>query len=542
MTKDTFLFVITEVHMDKKRQQQLREMRRRQVRRQKMMLAGIVAVIVILIIIIAAVNGARSKKRAAEEAAKAQAAQEVSTEAEPQIGDATLFAVGDIMIGRQLRENYSSNGISGILTDTLRSEMNQADVCIANEEFAFTTNEEEFPDKEYNYKLDPSLVSTFTDMGIDLVTLANNHALDYMEQGLVDSIETLKNAGIQYAGAGKGIEEASALRTFSVNGHTIGVLAASRVLPELTWSADEGTFETAMFSAYDPEKLYQAIEQADSQCDFLIVYTHWGQMNTTELTDYQTEQAHNYVEKGADLVLGAHPHIPQGIEYYNGVPIFYSLGNFMFTGNDGDQFALKVTIGPDSKPVCQLVPVTSEDGLTKEMTSDAAADFYDHMNSISNGASVGSDGMVTQTASTDTTDNTSDEDADAAESDSDSEDSESDDAQTEESADTQSDESSDDQTTSESSSSSNSSSSDSSNSSQNNDGLIVDTDADDTSDSDSTDDSDDTADESNTDSGSGTTSDTSSSSNSSDSTTVYDDARDDTPGYNHSGPDDTTEN
>ena len=100
------------------------------------------------------------------------------------------------------------------------------------------------------------------------------------------------------------------------------------MIPEASWNASR--YNSGVFTTYDASQLVEEIKKAKESCDFVAVLVHWGIERNTLPEDYQKTLARQYIDAGADAVIGSHPHVLQGIEYYQGKPIFYSLGNFIF--------------------------------------------------------------------------------------------------------------------------------------------------------------------------------------------------------------------
>ena len=132
-------------------------------------------------------------------------------------------------------------------------------------------------------------------------------------------------------GAGRTDEQAYAPVCMTVDGVTIGYVAAS-CAENTIYTLEATPTEPGIAWCYENERFVQSVREADAHADFVVVLPHWGVEHTTTLTDQQVNYAHQYIDAGADIVVGAHPHVLQGIEYYNGKPILYSLGNFWFDG------------------------------------------------------------------------------------------------------------------------------------------------------------------------------------------------------------------
>lgn len=295
---------------------------------------------------------------------------EVQTEAETEslYQPVTLLFAGDVYFSNYVQNAYNrAGGISGVLDDGIRQEIANADIFMVNQEFPFTDRGEKVPDKQFNFRVSPQWVSALKEMDVDLVTLANNHILDYGQQGLLDSCDTLNEAGIAYVGGGKDLDEAKKLVTMEAGGRTIGFLGTSRVYMDGSWAAGAG--HPGVFSTYDPSLAIEEIKKAKEQCDYLVVYVHWGIERNTEPESYQRSMGQAYIDAGADLVVGSHPHVLQPVETYKDKTIAYSLGNFVFGSSIPSTELLKVELDgeaavPDRVTVTEI-PCTSSDGYTK---------------------------------------------------------------------------------------------------------------------------------------------------------------------------------
>ncbi|MGN0352540.1 MAG: CapA family protein [Roseburia sp.] len=316
------------------------------------------------------------------------------TETEEAEQETTLFFAGDACFAYTFEDRYLANGITGVISEELLHEMQEADITMVNQEFAFSTGGTPAPDKQYTFRVNPKYVSAFEEMGVDLVTLANNHSLDYGTEALEDTFHTLDQAGIVYVGAGDSLERASKLQVFEVNGKKFGYLAASRVIPVGSWNVENN--QPGLFCTYDETLLLAAIEQAKTQCDFLTVYVHWGVERSTTPEAYQTSMAEEYIEAGADLVIGAHTHCLQGIQFFDGKPVFYSLGNYIFNATIEKTAAVKVVVNPDGTVSYQLLAATASNGKTVLMEGVEKTNLYQYMEGLSYGVKIDEDGYVTE--------------------------------------------------------------------------------------------------------------------------------------------------
>ena len=288
-------------------------------------------------------------------------AEEGQTDPEPE--DCVLLFAGDVYLSNHVLNAYEkAGGIQGVLDDGIRAEIEAADIFMVNQEFPFTDRGTAAEDKQFTFRLPPERVGMFTEMGIDIVTLANNHILDFGPEGITDSIAALDGAGILHVGAGENLEQAKKLEIIETCGRRIGFLGVSRVYMAASWAA--GASHPGVFSTYDPTMALEAIREAREQVDYLVVYVHWGVERETEPLEYQRTMGRQYIDAGADLVIGSHPHVLQPVEYYNDKPIAYSLGNFVFGSSIPSTELLRVELKGDEVEVTEI-PCTSSAGYTR---------------------------------------------------------------------------------------------------------------------------------------------------------------------------------
>jgi len=303
----------------------------------------------------------------ATEAAKENAAEaeieEIIPE-EPKIEDITLLFAGDVYLSNHVLNAYDkAGGIHGVLDEGIRAEIEAADVFMVNQEFPFTERGTKAADKQYTFRLPHDRLHLMNEMGIDIVTLANNHMLDFGPEGITDSISALNEAGIKYVGAGEDLEEAKKLEIVEVGGRKIGFLGTSRVYMATSWAAGEN--HPGVFSTYDPALPLEEIRKADELVDYLVVYVHWGIERNTQPENYQRVMGQQYIDAGADIVIGSHPHVLQPLEYYDGKPIMYSMGNFVFGSSIPSTELLKIEISAEDEMTVTEIPCTSSGGYTR---------------------------------------------------------------------------------------------------------------------------------------------------------------------------------
>ncbi len=289
----------------------------------------------------------------------------------------------------------AGKGILGLLSEDLLAQMKAVDIMMLNNEFAYSTRGTKTPDKSYTFRADPGRVNILKDMGVDIVSLANNHALDYGTDALMDTFDTLEQAGIEYAGAGENLDRAKAPIYFEAGGRKIAFIAASRVIFAGSWYATDTS--AGMVGTYDPALILESVKEAKENSDFVVIFVHWGIERENYPVDYQKKLAKQYIDAGADAVIGCHPHVMQGIEFYKGKPIAYSLGNFIFTSRTNKSGFLKLYLDADGNVKLQLLPAVYSDTYTYLLTDqEEKADYYDFIREISFDVSIDEDGYITQ--------------------------------------------------------------------------------------------------------------------------------------------------
>jgi len=177
-------------------------------------------------------------------------------------------------------------------------------------------------------KSDPSTLKAIKNTGYDIVNIGNNHTLDYGQEGLLDTISHVEKLKFPYIGAGKNEKDAYTAREMTVKGKKFNFLSFVRFMPDFTWVADDN--KPGVANGYDLNLVTKTIKEQKKDADYLIVYMHWGVEKSNRPVEYQKQYVSKMVTAGADAIIGSHPHWLQGFEYYNNVPIAYSLGNFLF--------------------------------------------------------------------------------------------------------------------------------------------------------------------------------------------------------------------
>jgi poly-gamma-glutamate capsule biosynthesis protein CapA/YwtB (metallophosphatase superfamily) len=238
----------------------------------------------------------------------------------------SIVAVGDIMLDGSARPELKKYGYDYPF-DRTRKVLEGADIAFANLEGPLTDRGERVEDKKYTFRSPPAEVSgALKRAGFDVVSLANNHTMDYGAEGLSQTIGALQRAGIQHVGAGADLAAARTPAEFTVRGKRIAFLAYSLTFPESYWA---GSMRPGTAFGHE-QQIVADVRAARAKNDIVAVSFHWGQESSTQLREYQTRLGHAAIDAGASLVIGHHPHVLQAVEHYKGGVILYSLGNFAF--------------------------------------------------------------------------------------------------------------------------------------------------------------------------------------------------------------------
>ena len=240
----------------------------------------------------------------------------------------SVAAVGDVMLARKVGEHFAA-APQDFLMDGVHRRLSDFDIVCLNLENPVGTKGRPDPvqDPHVTFRACPDTLVVLKRLGVTLVSLGNNHMLDYGEIALIETLEQLDAAGIKWVGAGRNYEEANRPLLITCNGQRIGFLSYAFIYSANSRMA--GRHRAGISDHRLRRVLCRVRELARSGCE-VIVLIHWGQEYSFYPLPYQMRQARLMIDHGASLVLGHGPHYPQGIEEYRGGQIVYSLGNFIF--------------------------------------------------------------------------------------------------------------------------------------------------------------------------------------------------------------------
>lgn len=313
----------------------------------------------------------------------------------------TLSFVGDVIFAGHVQERLAQQGYD-YPYKPVQSYLD-ADVQVANMETPVTTiGTQQW--KEYTYQSTPKALPAFRKVGFDVVTLANNHSMDYGVSGLLDTMKNLKATHIKYAGAGKTADEAYAPVIVKRKGVKIAFVGLSHVIPNASWKAQNKSSiypngVTGLAHLYDMPAAINAVKKAKQLADLVVVLPHWGEEREMTPNATQTMMAHALVDAGADLIVGSHPHVAQAVEQYKGKWIAYSLGNFLFTTSSHASTWKSVILNASCKAAtgCSIAlkPIANDMQQPRPMATADEAAYLNELQAISHGVRIAQNGKVT---------------------------------------------------------------------------------------------------------------------------------------------------
>lgn len=313
--------------------------------------------------------------------------------------EAEVTVAGDICFAEDgyVLDHYDEvEDLKQCISPNLLEMMKQSDVFYLNHEYTVSERGEPLEGKRYTFRAKPERMELLKQMGTDLVSLANNHVFDYGEEAMLDTCDYLEQAGIPYVGGGRNKKEASSPVYFIVNGMKIGFVAATNAeITRFTPAAEEDS--PGVLEAYETEEYNQITAEAAENCDYLIAYMHWGPEDNNHYADYQTEQGRKLLNSGADIVVGGHPHVLQGMEYVDGKPIVYSLGDFWFNKETKYTGLLKLNITYDGLKEMSFVPCLQTGYTTQYLEKEEEQrKLYDFIRDLSPNIKIDDNGVITE--------------------------------------------------------------------------------------------------------------------------------------------------
>lgn len=266
----------------------------------------------------------------------------------------TIAVAGDVQfVGRTATLLDEPGSTFGPVSEVLRS----ADLAMVNLESAVTTRGTPEP-KYHHFRAPSTAFLAIRAAGIDAVTLANNHVLDFGPVGLRDTVDLAATAGVATFGAGRTETEAYAPWISRIKGTTIAVLGISQVRQLASSWAAKGS-RPGVAHARDVSHVMRAVRDATTHADVVIVFMHWGEEGNACPTAEMTAFARRLAGEGADAIIGTHAHVLQGDGWLGSTYVAYGLGNFLWRRNDAasnDTGVLRLTVRTDQAIEPDFVP------------------------------------------------------------------------------------------------------------------------------------------------------------------------------------------
>ncbi len=271
----------------------------------------------------------------------------------------TVVVIGDVMLGRSVEGLSLAHGFDYPFRHTA-DIFSGADAVFANLEGPVPLVHERTPAYSFRFSFRPESIRALYGAGVNVVTLANNHAVDFGEEGYSNTVAELAKEGIGFTGHPVRIGEDLAF-TKTIRGRELRFLGLN--------------------DTYHPININEAsafVRDSKKDGAFVIVAVHWGEEYQNVSNERQQRLGRALVDAGADAVIGHHPHVAEEIEMYRGKPIFYSLGNFIFDQYFSEEtqqgLAVKIAIG-DRSVLYEVIPVDLHKSQPKKDTKETSRFF-----------------------------------------------------------------------------------------------------------------------------------------------------------------------
>ncbi|MCB1178360.1 MAG: CapA family protein [Leptospiraceae bacterium] len=270
--------------------------------------------------------------------------------------DFRVLIGGDVMFDWGLRETMKSRGFYAPV-EGLRFLFDEVDLRLVNLETPVSnTNEDIDQSKSYVFNAKPEELSLLKKINIDAVFLANNHSMDYGKLGLEETFKNLSSKSIRFVGAGQNLKASYEPIEFSFKKTNLKVFSATAIGEQRLYA----TNTSPGAAPFNLNKLKSIAKINNNNNTINLLSLHWGIEYRPEPTSVQVRQAHALIDSGFKIIVGHHPHIPQGVEKYKDGVIFYSLGNFMFGSRNqylNHNLAVILHIENNKLIKCEIIPI-----------------------------------------------------------------------------------------------------------------------------------------------------------------------------------------
>ncbi|RJX38198.1 CapA family protein [Paenibacillus pinisoli] len=309
----------------------------------------------------------------------------------------SLSFVGDLMPGEYINRILLEKGYDFPYQNVLLY-LSEPDIMAGNLELPITTRGIPIEGTPYVHKGSPDALPAMKNAGFDVLSLANNHAMDQGLEGMQDTMKYLQEAGIGYMGVGNNDAEAFAPYIAESKGFKVAYIGVSGVIPFTHLKADRNT--PGIAETYETTRTVAAIASAKEEADIVVVMVHWGKDAADKPEELHRRYAREYIDAGADIVVGSHPHVMQGFENYKGKWIAYSLGNFVYATNpkspQGDTGVLDAVCNKAGDCSLKFNPMNVIQSQPTPLEGEAKQQLLQRLSSISFGVALDSEGSVIQ--------------------------------------------------------------------------------------------------------------------------------------------------
>ena len=282
------------------------------------------------------------------------------------------------MLGRNVGKAIEKQGYNYPFS-ALDGYMAKADITFGNLESPLSTGGKKLYGKSVVLRGDPKMAPVLAEQGFDVLSLANNHMMDYNSDALLDTIAALRDSGIEPVGAGADLAEATQAVIMNSNGLRIGFLAYSDKYNTdfLVKRSFAATGDSCGVAPLDRKGILEDIKALDAEVDVIVVSLHWGKEYKSKPASADVKLAHEIIDAGAALVIGHHPHRLQGVERYGKGLIAYSLGNFIFDQKSvlymRQSMILDVELAPGEVVEATITPVLITNSQPAILTGSKAS-------------------------------------------------------------------------------------------------------------------------------------------------------------------------
>ena len=269
----------------------------------------------------------------------------------------TITFAGDINLDTTQKHWWSplmvhaknrTNLLEAAFSSELSEKMLGSDLFCVNLESPFISSDSQPIDNKWRHGSSAENVTVLGTLGIDLVNIANDRIFDYSSKGLSDTLNALELNKIAYIGGGKNLEDARTPRYILACGRKIAIVSAAQAKVDNTMPPEAGGKTPGLIYSTNSTYFNAVISDAAENSDYVIVYTDWENGTNVKPDATQAVLAHNFIEAGADIVIGTKSTLVQSIEYYEGKPIIYGIGNFWYETDKHEALLVEISFTKDT--------------------------------------------------------------------------------------------------------------------------------------------------------------------------------------------------